>query len=152
MFDGMGKGTSIDQVEQWLVESERLISRIRAKQMEALSELDRAQVATGDGSKNLSEWTAARLDVSLDSARSLVRTMRRTEDRPELREALAEGEITYDRVEVLSRLDSEDRREHLDISALRREAAKAARITAAEESRTAADNFLVMQPSLDESW
>ena len=149
----MGVESSVDRREQRLIESERLIARLRAQQLEDLAVLDRVQVATGDGSKNLSEWTSARLDVSLDTARTLVRTMRRTEERSDLREALAEGEVTFDRVEVLSRLPETDSNlDHLDISAVRREAAKQARITSETEPKTAADNILVMQPSLDESW
>ena len=104
----MGVESSVDQLERRLVESERLVSLIRAQQLEDLALLDRMQVATGDGAKNLSEWTAARLDVSLETARSLVRTMRRTEERDDLREALAGGEVTFDRVEVLSRLSESD--------------------------------------------
>jgi len=36
--------------------------------------LDARQVATGDGCRSLSEWAASRLDVSLETAKSLVRT------------------------------------------------------------------------------
>lgn len=42
--------------------------------------------------------------------------------------------------------------EWADISAVRREASKRARISAESEFRSADDRFLVMQPSLDESW
>jgi hypothetical protein len=65
---------------------------------------------------------------------------------------LADG-ISLDRVEALSRI-SEDVGLwlHSDIATVRREAATRARITADEESRTFEDRFLVIQPSLDESW
>ena len=106
-----------------------------------------------DGSRSLSEWTAARLDIGLENARQRVRTMRRTVDRPELRDVLESGETTFDRVEALSRIsDDVGLLEHLDIAGVRREAVKRARLTAAEEFRTGDDRFLVMQPSLDESW
>ncbi|MGH8914611.1 MAG: HNH endonuclease [Acidimicrobiia bacterium] len=63
------------------------------------------------------------------------------------------GEITFDRAEALSRIREEvGLLEHLDIPRVRREAAKRARISSETEYRTAADRFLVLQPSLDESW
>ncbi|HET9202581.1 MAG TPA: hypothetical protein VFP67_05470, partial [Acidimicrobiia bacterium] len=76
--------------------------------------MDYRQVATGDGCKSLSEWVASRLDVSTDTARSLVRTMRRTQDRPDLREALETG-VSFDRIEAVSRIpDRIGLLEHLD--------------------------------------
>jgi hypothetical protein len=41
---------------------------------------------------------------------------------------------------------------HADIGGVRREAAKQARITVEAEQRSTRDQFLVLQPSLDESW
>ena len=154
MFGGMGYAMwSTDELELELLADEVERSRLAARQVEILEELDYRQVATADGCRSLSEWTTARLDVHPDTAKSLVRTMRRTVERPDLREALARGEITFDRLEALSRI-SEDvgHLEHLDVAGVRREAAKRVRITAEDEYRTARDQFLVMQPSLDESW
>lgn len=67
--------------------------------------------------------------------------------------ALAKGEATFDRVEALSRI-AEDvgLLEHLDVAGVRREAARRIRITTEDEFRTADERFLVIQPSLDESW
>jgi hypothetical protein len=79
--------------------------------------------------------------------------MRRTSHRPDLREGLARGEIGFDRVEALSRIpDDVGWLEHLDVSAVQREAAQRARISTEAERRNAADQYLVLQPSLDESW
>ena len=47
-----------DSIEQQLIEDERLISRLRARQMFALAELDTRQIATADGSRSLSEWVS----------------------------------------------------------------------------------------------
>ena len=152
MFDSRDELT-VDEREQRLASDERLIAQIRARQMSDLEALDAAQVATGDGCKSLSEWVAARLDVSLDSARSLVRTMRRTSGRSDLRDGLASGEVSFDRVEALSRIpESVGLLLHLDVAALRREAAKRVRVTAEEESRSLEDSYLVLQPNLDASW
>jgi hypothetical protein len=64
---------SMDQLEQRLVSDESLIAQLRARQLHDLARLDRAQVATGDGSRSMSEWVAARVDVSIETARTLLR-------------------------------------------------------------------------------
>lgn len=146
---------STDLLERQLVDDEQLIGRLRARQLALLSELDRRQVATGDGARSLSEWLAARIDVSPTTAKALVRTMRRTADQPDLTRELARGGVTFDRVEALSRLADREPDDLLlwaDVAGVCREAAKRARITTETETRTAQDRFLVMQPSLNESW
>ena len=143
-----------DDLEQRLVSAEALISRLKSDQLDVLEELDRRQVATGDGSRSLSEWVASRLDVGPDSARTIIRTMRRTAQQPELRSHLEDG-ASFDRIEALSRITDRDPKDLFawaDVAGVRREAAKRARISSDSEMRTAADRFLVMQPSLDESW
>jgi len=146
---------SIDSLEQILIEEEREIARRRGVQLAALELIDRAQVATADGARNLSEWVAARLDVGVDTGRALVRTMRRTEHKPELRDALAHSSASFDRIEAASRVSdpgADSLLLHLDVNGVRREAANRARTTNEEERRTFLDRHLVMQPTLDESW
>ncbi|MEA1904068.1 MAG: HNH endonuclease [Actinomycetota bacterium] len=144
---------SIDQREQRLMADERLIGRLRARQMGDLAALDEAQIATADGARSLSEWTASRLDLGLDTARSLVRTMRRIQERPDLEDDLASAEVTFDRVEALSRIPEDvGHMLHADVAGVHREASKRARLTGEDEHRSAADQFIVMQPTLDESW
>ena len=152
MFDSRDELT-VDEREQRLIAAEQTIAKLRAIQLEDLAALDTAQVATGDGARSLSEWVAARLDVSLDSARSLVRTMRRTSSRSDLLEGLAGGEVSFDRVEALSRITQDvGLMQHLDVAGVQREAAKRVEVIAADEANTLEDSFLVIQPSLDESW
>jgi hypothetical protein len=143
-----------DQLERGLANAEEVVSRARAVQLDILQELDRRQVASGDGARSLSEWLAARIDLGQDTARSMVRTMRRTAEQPELRRHLNDG-ASYDRIEALSRLRDRDQDDLLlwaDVGGVHREAAKQVRIDSDADSRSEADRFLVMQPSLDESW
>jgi hypothetical protein len=145
--------SAVDYHESELARLEGLKSQIAALQMRHLRHLDKAQVATADGSRSLSEWVAARLDVSHETAMALVRTMRRVEDRPDLREALATAEATFDRVEALSRIHEDvGLLLHTDVAGVRREAARRIRIKSEDEFRSADERFLVIQPSLDESW
>jgi len=149
----MGRATT-DQLEQRLAAAEEVVSQARAVQLEVLEELDCRQVATGDGSRSLSDWLAARIDIGPKTAKSLVRTMRRTADQPQLRRELASS-ASFDRVEALSRLrdrEPDDLFLWTDVAGVHREAAKQARVTAEVESRTAGHRFLVVQPTLDESW
>jgi hypothetical protein len=146
------EGVPTDQLEQRLQAAESEISLLRSEQVELLEEVDRRQIATGDGCKSLSDWVAARLDLSHDTAKGLVRTMRRTTDRSDLRRALVGG-VSFDRVEALSRIrEGVGLMEHLDVAGVYHQAALRARVTDDVESRSAADRFLVLQPSLDESW
>jgi hypothetical protein len=153
MFVGMDRTTvSTDQLEQELLANQTERSRLCARDLEILEELDYRQVATGDGCRNLAEWVTGRLDLSTDTAKSLVRTMRRTQDRHDLREALESG-VSFDRVEALSRIpDKMGLLEHLDVAGVEREAATRARISSEDEERSRDDQFLVLQPSLDQSW
>ena len=145
--------SSTDDREARFVESARLIDQLRAGLIEDLEWFDNAQVFTADGARSLSEWVAQKLDVSADTARGLVRTMRRTQSKPWLREALAAGAVSFDRAEALSRIEDEkDLLQHLDIAAVYRTAADRVEITREDELRSAADQYLIMQPSLDESW
>src|SRR5690606_21823223 len=146
---------SVDAAEQTLITGELMIATIRAMQLDAIAFLDRAQVATADGARTMTDWVAVKADVSPETARDLVQTARRTEDRPELREVLLDGEASFDRVVAASRITADTSElllRHLDVSGVRREAARCRLITEHEEQRTFVDRFLVLQPSLDESW
>jgi hypothetical protein len=137
---------STDFLEQQLIADEREIGRLRARQMAVLGELDVRQVASADGSRTLREWVAGRLDVATDTARSLVATMRRLSDRPDLEERLVLGEATFDRIEAISRIHEDvGLMEWADVSGVHREAAKRSRVGTDAEARSAEDRFLVSQ-------
>ena len=149
---GYGEWTT-DRLERELISNQMLQSRLTAVDLAILEELDSRQVASADGCRSLSEWTASRLDVGPETAKALVRTMRRTSHRPELRQALASGEVGFDRVEALSRIPEDlGLLERFDVAGVRRQAALRARISSETETHTAAEQFLVLQPSLDRSW
>ena len=144
---------TIDNRETRFVETAQMVARLQALLVEDLEWFDTAQVFTADGCRNLSEWTSSRLDLGLETARSLVQTMRRTTDKPWIRQALAAGAISFDRAEALSRIEENvGTLDHLDISGVRREAADRVELSVEDEIRSAEDRYLIMQPSLDESW
>jgi len=144
-----------DSLEQELIGLERHIGRVRARQMVLLAELDRGQVALADGCRSMVEWTAGRLDVAPETASALVRTSRTAD--PSVEEALAAGDVTFDRAVELTRLsaipalDPIARWAGFDIEGLRREHARAHRLSRHREIDVFHDRYVALQPNLDES-
>lgn len=149
---------STDELEQFLTACEARIGQARAAQMAVLAELDRRQVATGDGCRTLAEWVAGRLDVAPETARRLARTSRTFQVLPVIRQALGEGEVTFDRAAQIARTatsatENEDLAEaaRFDIAGLRRRAALHKRVMAVDDHDAYARRALMIQPNLDES-
>ncbi len=144
-----------DSMEQELVGLERHIGRVRARQMALLAELDRSQVALADGCRSMVEWTTGRLDVAPETASALVRTSRTAD--PKIEDALAAGEVTFDRAVELSRLaaagvpDPVGTLAGLDIAGLRRVHSRAHRLSRDREASLFVDRYVAMQPNLDRS-
>ncbi len=90
-----------------------------------------------DGYRSIVDWTAARADVSHETARSICWTASRLGDTPEMARELATGEISFDRAQLLARLPEEHRSGHecYDISHLRRLVAHHKRITRKRERK-----------------
>jgi hypothetical protein len=137
---------------------EKSHGRIVGRRAVILQELDRRQVAQGDGCRNLSEWVASRLDLSPEHAATLVRTSRRLVESPEVAKRLDCGEVTYDRVVELARWaeiapDIDVIAEHwrFDIAGLRRQVAQHRRMSRKDEQQAVRDQHLVLQPDLERS-
>lgn len=145
------RNSSIDQLEGRLLETQEEVSRLLGEQLELLEELDLRHVASVDGCRTLGEWVAWKLDMSQQRARRIVRTMKRSADRPELRQALASG-VSFDRVEALARIEENvGLWDGMSVGAIHREATRRAG-SQSDMFRGPEDRFLVMQPSLDEGW
>ena len=152
------KTAAIDVIEQQLLDEEAQIARLRASQMVLLREVDRCQGALAAGCRSLREWVAGRLDVSPETARDLVATMRRLEDLPDVADAVASGEIGFDRAVAVGRfasrddnLDVLDDLAGFDVVGVRRLAAKRRRMTRVDEECAFRDRYLTVQPNIDES-
>jgi hypothetical protein len=148
------RGVTPDQVEQALLRDEAIIAAARGRQMANLALADRMQLPIADGCRTTREWVAGRLDVAPETAYRLASTAQRLADAPDLAERLADGEITFDRAEAMSRIPEADRADwHLgvDIQGLRRIAAHHRRTTRYEDHRSHAASHLTLQPNLDES-
>jgi Domain of unknown function (DUF222)/HNH endonuclease len=133
-------------------------SQIVARQSVILQELDRRQVARGDGCRHLSEWVGSRLDLSPEHAATLVRTSRRLQASREVAKRLDCGEVSYDRAVELARwaevapgVDVIAEHWRFDIIGLRRQIAHHRRVTSKDEQQTAQEQHLVLQPDLERS-
>lgn len=152
-------GPSPDALELSLETSERVISQIRAIQIQALLTLDTAQVAARDGARSLPDWVAAHLDVSAETARSLVEATKLLEEHPASAGALAEGDVTFDRAVATARLavagagdEAVAASSSYDIAGVRRLAARRRRITVRSERETFTERYVALQPCLDEAF
>jgi len=145
-------------IEQKLLDNEAIVARARAEQMSLLRELNRRQVATRDGHRSLKEWVAGRVDVAPETAGVLVSTSRRLEDLPDIDDAVAMGEIGFDRTVAVSRLAGRDDALDLlneaagyDIEGIRVLAARRRRMSRLDEIRSFEERYVSIQPNLDES-
>jgi hypothetical protein len=127
-----------DQLDRIIAGGERDIASIRMMQMAAVAEKRRRGSHRQDGFKSIVDWTAARADVSHETARAICWTSSRLTDAPEVAEQLAVGEMTFDRAQLVSRLPAEVRSEHegYDIYRLRRLVADHKRLTRKREQKT----------------
>ena len=147
-----------DRIEQQLLHGEAAIARIRAMQMTLLREVDRRQMPSGAGCRSLGEWVAGRLDVSPETARVLVATTHRLEELPDVEDAVAAGEIGFDRAAAVGRFGGRDDTGDLindlagyDIAGIRHLATRRRRMSRIDEECAFRDRYLVVQPNIDES-
>ena len=147
-----------DRIEQQLLRSEAVIARERASQMMLLREVDRRQAPMAAGCGSLGEWVRGRLDVSPETARDLVATAKHLEELPDVEEAVAAGEIGFDRAVAVGRFAGRDDTCDLlnemagyDIAGIRHRAARRRRMTRVDEEVAFNDRYFAMQPNIDES-
>lgn len=148
------EGLTPDFIERTLKQEESTVARSRAKQLQMILIADAMQLHTADGCRSLNEWVAGRLDVSRETASSMVRTARRLKDSPDTAHQLSDGEITYDRAEATSRIPvgRQDAALHsFDIAGLRRIAARHRHMKNVDDAAAHTSQHLTMQPNLDES-
>jgi Domain of unknown function (DUF222)/HNH endonuclease len=148
----MGLGShSEDQLDQLLIHAESEIGVWRTVEMAVVAEKKHRKSHFEDGYRSIVDWTAARADVSHETARALCWTATRLGDAPEVAEQLASGEISFDRAEQLARLPVEHRSGHqgYDIAGLRRLVADHKRLTRKRE-RKAGNGYLHLRSGSDD--
>ena len=145
-----------DALERQLIEIESLKSRLTARQLVLLREADARQTPLADGCRSLQEWTAGRLDVAPETAKTLVSAAKTLADQPHLRNRLESGVGSFDRIVATATLAAAgakperiEQSEGFDIPGVRRLTALHRRMTRRDQQQVFSDRFLSMQPTLD---
>jgi hypothetical protein len=121
----------------------------------AIRALDSAQVGAIDGARGMDEWMAGRLDIELQTARTLLTLARAYDDR--IDGLLDDGASTDRTAATLRLIQSGADQETIDVSTgydlpgVRQLTAQHRRIDAAAETGRFADRYLHIQPSLDDN-
>ena len=105
-MEGWGETRTIDQqIDSWqteLISCEEEITRIRARQVTLIRQLDRYQVDCGDGARTMGDWTSARLDLSRQTSTRLTQLAHAND--PQIDQAMVEGKWGLDRAAALVKL------------------------------------------------
>jgi hypothetical protein len=147
-----------DVLEQRLVNGEATIAQVRAAQMTIIREIDRRQTPLADGCRSIIEWVTGRLDVTPETAKTLVGAARRLESLPTVETATETGSVTFDRAVALAQIadPSEDATiidelSIYDVAAIQRLRSNRQHLTRDIEREAFERRYLVAQPNLDES-
>ena len=112
MFGGMEwervSDLSNDEVDLGIGHFLGLVSAGLAAACEWLIEADHRQQFLADGARDLTQWVSARFGLRHSTAAQLVGVARRLEDLPLLREKFAEGGLSLDQVDAISRMATPD--------------------------------------------
>ncbi len=136
-----------DVLERLLIEAEAGVARLRHMQTVVVRELDQRQIATADGCRTMVQWVSSRADVGAETARALVRVAQ--VDVPVLNTGLEDGDVSFDRVSEVARLDDpSDLRPELDIAGLRRTAGLEVELSCDDDHKAFEARRLIAQPDL----
>ena len=151
---GSSESLEADGVRAALLADEAEISRIRARQIEHLRRADRLQLDTADGSRTMSDWTVANLDVSPQTARRMMRIARSQQEDIERR--MSGGELGVDRAAFLCKIRELEGPEDVisdsgsySLGHLHGLIDRLRKIDTLTEQMMFEDRYLALQPSLD---
>jgi hypothetical protein len=137
---------------------EAQVSRLRLRQAVIVNDLDKINIAAGDGHRSMHEWVGAEIDVSRQAASELVTAARLLRRNRGINYRLDEGHITFDRGLALLRLTDAGadaatlaHAETCDLAGVARLTARQRRITHVDEQTAFAERYVAIQPTLDES-
>jgi hypothetical protein len=149
-----------EQIDSWQSElrsCEEEITKLRARQVVLIRQLDRYQVDCGDGARTMGDWTSARLDLSQQTSNRLTQLAHAND--PEIDGAMGEGKWGLDRAAALVKLrhaglpDHEfcEVAENYSLGRLYGLLDRLRHLSPGDETDLFEYRYLVIQPSLDES-
>ena len=141
-----------------LRELEVQVSDLRLRQAVIVNDLDKVNVAAGDGYRSMPDWVGAEIDVSRVAASELVTAARLLAKNRRINHRLAEGLITFDRALAMMRLAQAGadaatlkHSESLDLASVGRLTARQRHVARRDEHEAFAERYVSIQPTLDES-
>ncbi len=145
-----------DQVEQGIGHFLSLSAAALAATCEWIMAADRGQLFLTDGARTLPEWLSAHFGWRHATAAQLVRVARRLQDLPRLRRLFAEGSLSLDQVDSISKLATPDTEDAviaacagLSNAALDRAARRANPPSTADELEAWRERWTSIQGTLD---
>ena len=155
-WDGMERMYSSDQVDAEIGHFLSLSAAALAAACEWILEADRGQLFLADGARTLPDWVSARFGLRHSTAAQLVRVARRLQDLPVLRSRFAEGSLSLDQVDAISKLATAETEEAvvaeclgLSNAALDRAARRANPPSTEDEREAWRERWLSIQYTLD---
>ncbi|HUP15939.1 MAG TPA: HNH endonuclease signature motif containing protein, partial [Acidimicrobiia bacterium] len=160
-MEGWGETGTVDQqIDSWQQElsaCEREITRLRARQVVLIRQLDRYQVDCGDGARTMGDWTSARLDLSQQTSSRLTQLAHAADG--EIDQAMVEGRWGLDRAAALVKLrqaglngdEFTEVAETYSLGRLYGLLDRLRHLDPTDETDVFEYCYLVIQPSLDES-
>jgi hypothetical protein len=160
-MEGWGETRTVDeQIDAWqaeLVSWEQEITKIRARQVVLIRQLDRYQVDCGDGARTMGDWTSARLDLSRQTSNRLTQLADANDG--EIDQAMGEGRWGLDRAAALVKLrhaglngdEFSDVAANYSLGRLYGLLDRLRHVSPGDEQDVFEYRYLVIQPSLDES-
>ncbi len=146
----------LDVARDALVECEREIARIRARQMEILNWAERRHAERADRFRSIEEWVAAEVDVAPATARDMMAMARHWSGDDEVCVRMSSGDDTFDRsvatVALMAAGGTDDdvaESRHRDLAGVRRQVAAVRRVTRTDEKQAARKRFLKIEPTMD---
>ena len=141
-----------------LRELEAQASHIRLRQAVIVNDLDKSNIAAGDGYRSMTDWVSAEIDLTRATASDLVSAARLLAKHRSVNYRLAEGFVSFDRGLALMRLAQTGADEAtltwcegLDLAGVARLTARQRRVTRVDERRVFDERYVAVQPNLDES-
>jgi hypothetical protein len=111
--DPSSPARSLDALEQEITELASHIHAATCRWLLLIAEFDRREGWGTWGCRSCAEWVSWRCGIAPVAAREHVRVAHRLESLPRIREAFAEGRLSYSKVRALCRLEDVEREDDL---------------------------------------
>lgn len=129
-----------DRLTEAIRRAHDLMLATHAHLLELIAVFDREGLWETDGASSMGDWLAWTLGISARTGNDWARTARRVHDLPEISDAMAQGDLSYDQTRVLARFVPQEADGDWADEGPRHSVAELERIAAQQRPRTAQDS------------